>query len=281
MIRKTFHITNDSNEKINVDLRHREDAKEAPAIIIIHGFKGFKNWGFFPDLSERLAMAGYVTITPNFSRNGIGYDYNTFEYLDKFADNTHSHELNDLQIIINQIKEEKIARRTIDPERLALIGHSRGGGTAIIKAAELGDEIKCIVTWSSVNSFNRFSDEQITQWKKDGYIEIENSRTKQMMRINKTYWDDLTKNQKRFDIMKAAATLENPTLFVHGLHDETVPYSSSEELHDACSSYVKRLELIEDTGHTYGITHPMTKDCEAYQTACIVTENWFDNYLNI
>ncbi|MCB0282787.1 MAG: alpha/beta fold hydrolase [Calditrichae bacterium] len=281
MIRKTFHITNDSNEKINIDLRHREDAKEAPAIIIVHGFKGFKNWGFFPDLSERLAMAGYVTITPNLSRNGIGYDFNTFENLDLFANNTHSHELNDLQVVINNIKEEKIGRRTIDLDRLALLGHSRGGGTAIIKAAELGDEIKCLVTWSSVNTFFRFSDEQIRQWEENGFIEIENSRTKQMMRINKSFWDDLNKNKKRFDIIKATESLENPTLFIHGAEDETVHSSSSQELHDSCSSYVKRLEIIDEASHTYGITHPMKKETDAYQTACMLTENWFDNYLNV
>lgn len=281
MIRKTFHITNDSNENINIDLRHREDAREAPAIIIIHGFKGFKNWGFFPDLSERLAMAGYVTITPNFSRNGIGYDFNTFENLDLFANNTHSHELNDLQVVINTIKEEKIGRRTIDLDRLALLGHSRGGGTAIIKAAELGDEIKCLVTWSSVNTFFRFTEEQIRQWDKSGFIEIENSRTKQLMRINKSFWDDLNKNKKRFDIVKSVEKLENPTLFIHGAEDETIPPSSSHELYDACSSYVKRVEVIDDASHTYGITHPMKKETDAYQTACIVTENWFDNYLNV
>ncbi len=281
MIRKTFHVPNKSNEPINIDLRHREDAHESPSVIIVHGFKGFKNWGFFPDLAERLTMAGYVTITPNFSRNGIGYDYNTFEDLDKFAENNHSHELDDLQMVIDQIKNEKIGKRIIDVDRLALLGHSRGGGTSILKAAELGDEIKCLVTWASLTSFFRYSDEHIKKWKKDGFIEIENSRTKQMMRMNKSYWDDLNKNKKRFDIMKAVEELENPTLFVHGKADETVSFEDSELLHKNCSAYVKRLELIENTGHTFGIPHPIEKPTEEYLTAVELTEHWLDNYLNV
>jgi pimeloyl-ACP methyl ester carboxylesterase len=281
MIRKTFHIQNELQEDIHIDLRYREDIKDAPVIIIIHGFKGFKDWAFFPDLSERLAMAGYVTITPNFSRNGIGYDINTFEHLDKFAQNTISHELNDLQIIIDNIKTQKIGKKTIDTDRMALLGHSKGGGLAIVKAAELGDDIKCIATLSSVSTFWRFSTEQIKLWEKKGVIELENSRTKQMMPLNKTFWDDLNKNKKKFDIFKAVEGLDNPCLFIHGDNDETVPHNESENLHEQCSAYVKRLEILENCSHTYGVTHPFKNTTEQYLIACELVETWFDNYLNV
>jgi len=281
MIRKTFHILNSSNEPINIDLRHREDAHEAPTVILVHGFKGFKNWGFFPDLADRLAMAGYVTVALNFSRNGIGYDYNTFEQLDKFAENTHSHESEDLQMVLDGIKNEKIGKRVIDINRLALLGHSRGGGTAILKAAEIGAEIKCLITWASVATFFRYSDDHIKQWKKEGFIEIENTRTKQMMPMKRSYWDDLNKNKKKFDIIKAVESIEIPTLFIHGTGDETIPHLESETLHDKCGSFVKRIELIEGTGHTFGAKHPFDKAREPYINACDFTEHWLDNYLNI
>lgn len=281
MIRKTIHIQNNSSEDIYIDLRHREDIKNAPAIIIVHGFKGFKNWGFFPDISERLALAGYVTFTPNFSRNGIGYDYNTFQNLDKFAQNTISHELNDLQTIIDNIKSQKIAKKTASLEKFALLGHSKGGGICILKAAELGDEIQAVVTLSSVNTFFKFTNEQIKQWGKNGVIEIENSRTKQMMPINKTFLDDLNKNKKAFDILKAVQKIENPSLFIHGNMDETVSHSESEAIHDKCSAFVKRLEIIEEGSHTYGITHPFKSATKQYLIVCDLVENWFDNYLTI
>lgn len=281
MIRKTIHIENDSAEDIHIDLRHREDIKDAPAIIIVHGFKGFKNWGFFPDLSDRLALAGYVAVTPNFSRNGIEYDYNTFQNLDKFAQNTISHELNDLQIIIDNIKNQTIAKKTIDIEKIALLGHSKGGGISILKAAELGDEIQAIVTLSSVSTFFRFTDTQIKEWQKNGVLKVENSRTKQMMPINKSFWDDLNKNKKAFDILVAAKKLENPSLFIHGNTDETVDHIESEAINEKCSSFVKRLEIIDSCSHTYGITHPFNTPTIEYLTACDLIENWFDNYLTI
>ncbi|RMH63695.1 MAG: alpha/beta fold hydrolase [Calditrichaeota bacterium] len=283
MLRKTQRIVNQAGEDIMADIRHREDAREVPVVILVHGFKGFKDWGFFPDLAERLAMDGYVTITFNFSRNGIGYDPRTFERLDLFSENTHSHELDDLQSVIDEVRAEKIARRYADPERIALLGHSRGGGTALLKAAELGDVISCVITWASVASFFRYSEAQIAQWEKEGVIEIENSRTGQMMPIKKSLWDDLNSNKDKLDILKACANLENPALFIHGSEDATVAPSCSEQLHEACSSYVKRLEVIEGAGHTFNVKHPMERDKppREYITACDITENWFDNYLNI
>ncbi len=283
MLRKTLRIVNNSGEDIITDIRHREDAREAPVIILVHGFKGFKDWGFFPDLGDRLAMDGYVTVAFNFSRNGIGYDPRTFERLDAFSENTHSHELDDLQCVIDQVREDKIARRYADPERIALLGHSRGGGTALLKAAELGDVISCVVTWASVASFFRYSKRQIAQWEEKGVIEIENSRTGQKMPIKKSLWDDLNANKEKLDILKACESIENPTLFVHGGADETVDPECSMRLHDACGAYVKRLEVIEGAGHTFNVKHPMDREKppEAYVTACDITENWFDNYLNM
>ncbi len=281
MFRKAYKVKNASSEDIQMDVRYREDAKDAPVIIVLHGFKGFKDWGFFPDLSEHLAEAGYVIITPNLSRNGIGFDFNTFQNLEKFAENTHSHELEDLKTIINNIKDETIARKVADPDRIGLLGHSRGGGLTILAAAELGDTISTTVTWASVSTFFRYSDDQKNQWEKNGFIEIENSRTKQMMRMNKSFWDDLNKNKSRFDILKSCSQLENPVLFIHGKDDTSVPFNESEQLHDACGSYVKRLELIDEADHTFGIKHPMEKKTDQYSAACEMTEIWFDNYLNI
>ena len=31
-----------------------------PVAVLVHGFKGFMDWGFFPHLSRRLAAAGFV-----------------------------------------------------------------------------------------------------------------------------------------------------------------------------------------------------------------------------
>ncbi|MEJ2055758.1 MAG: alpha/beta fold hydrolase [Calditrichaceae bacterium] len=277
MIRKSYTLHNKSNEDLLLDLRYDEGTRDAPGIIIMHGFKGFKDWGFFPNLAGRMTASGYATICFNFSRNGIGSDLNNFTEPDKFANDTYSHQLADAETVLEAVKSGAIGKNIIDPEKLGILGHSRGGAIAILTARNHEDDFQALVTWSSISNLFRYSEEQIKQWEKQGYIEIENARTKQMMRINKTFWDDLNKNRKKYDIIEAVKEVEIPSLFVHGDQDTSVPYSESEALEENCSAYSKRMELIEGANHTYGIKHPFENETDAYETACTLTEHWFDN----
>jgi dienelactone hydrolase len=268
MMRKSFTLLNRENEIIRGDLHYRSGIREAPAIIICHGFKGFKNWGFFPVLAERLADDGYVAVTFNFSRNGIGSDMQNFTELDKFAKNTLSHELSDLKLIIDQIYEKKIGDGFIDTERIGLLGHSRGGGVALLHAAQ-NTRIKALVTWAAISTFHRYDDEQTERWQKNGFIEIENLRTKQMLRLDKEVLDDLLKNRLKLDILAAAQKIKIPTLVIHGDQDTSVPVDEGKVIHENLGCEIKTLEIIEDADHTFQINHPMNSISEYYNIEAV------------
>lgn len=279
-MRQSFNLINSSNEKIRGDIRFREGVKNASAIIICHGFKGFKDWGFFPFLGERLADDGYVSITFNFSRNGIGSDPNNFTELDKFAENTYSTELNDLQCLIDAVHSGEIGKGLIDVEKLGLLGHSRGGGVAILHASN-DERIQALATWSAIARVDRYTDDVLNQWEKNGYIEMENKRTKQMMRLNKVFIDDIRKNKKTLDILNAASRLEIPVLVVHGDSDESVPVSEANEIFEQMGGFGKELEIIEEGTHTFGISHPMLSASSQFETVVDLTESFFDKNLNM
>ena len=281
MVRKVYHIQNKHDEDIALDLRFEEGSRDVPTIIILHGFKGFKDWGFFPDLGRRLTYSGYATVCFNFSRNGIGSNPEIFSELDKFAENSYSHELEDVRAVVQAIEDGTIGKNIIDRERLGILGHSRGGAVALLSAREIEDRFLAVTTWASIANLYRYGDEQIAQWKKRGYIEIENSRTKQIMRINKSFWDDLQANKERFDLLNAVSEIEIPALFIHGAEDTSVPSSESEELFEQCGSFQKKLEIIDNTGHTFGIRHPFDIPTPEYELAVSLTENWFDRHLNV
>ena len=278
MLRKSFTLINASDEYIRGDLRYREDAREVPAIIICHGFKGFKDWGFFPYLTEVLADAGYATVCFNFSRNGIGSDPLNFTELDKFADNYYSHELNDIDVVFQAIKNKNLGSGIINTENIGILGHSRGGGVALLYCSR-NTEISALVTWSSISTVDRYSKEDLSSWKDRGFVEIENKRTKQLMRMNRMFIDDIRKNKKGLDILSAAAQIEVPSLIIHGELDEAVPLAESQQIFENLASVEKQIEIIEGGSHTFNITHPMDSRSVQFETALDLTESWFDKYL--
>ena len=277
MLRRNFSLSNSYGEFIRGDIRHAENVKNAPAIIICHGFKGFKDWGFFPSLAENLAETGYVSLAFNFSRNGFGTDTQNFTNLDLFAKNTYTHEIEDLGCVINAIQNEKIGKGLIDPSRIGLLGHSRGAGIVLLYASK-NKNIETVVTWAAISTVERFSEDQINAWTQNGYIEMENKRTKQIMRIERDLLQDIEKNKSELNILAAAEKIEIPTMLIHGANDDSVSQSESQEIYKHLSSEVKEIHIIEDANHTFGIAHPMQSRSEEYSVVLDLTEAWFDKY---
>ena len=54
-----------------VDVRTGDRRNPRPAVVIVHGFKGFKDWGMFPVVADRLARAGLTAVSVNLSGSGV------------------------------------------------------------------------------------------------------------------------------------------------------------------------------------------------------------------
>lgn len=212
---------------------------------------------------EKLAESGFIAVGFNFSHNGVSADKPMdFTRLDLFAENTHSKELGDLHNVIDYIysNAEKL---NIDKERIALIGHSRGGAAVIIGASE-DERIKALITLASIADVNRYTPEQIKRWREKGYIEIPNTRTNQMMRMNSGFLDDIEQNSERLNIERAFGSLKIPALIIHGKEDLAVKYTDAEKLYTASDKSKTELYIIENTGHTFGIEHPFKGSTKSF-----------------
>lgn len=267
-------IKNKHGDNLTTDFRYDETAENLPLLVFVHGFKGFKDWGCFPYMLDKLTENNIFTLSFNFSYNGVGEEGNElseFTRLDLFAKNTFSRELDDLGSIINFLEDNR-QKYNYNFNNLTLAGHSRGGGIAILKTAE-DKRVKNLITLASVSEFDRYTEERKKEWKEKEYFQILNTRTKQYMRMNYTLIEDLEKNKDRLDIKRAVSKMSVPYLIIHGREDLAVDYSEAVELQSLSNKNLTKLHLIEKTGHTFGAVHPFEGTTEALEKVIDLISN--------
>ena len=239
-------------------------------VVACHGFKGFAHWGFFPYLAKKLAENGLTAITFDFSGSGIGPDRESFTESGAFAGNTLTREQEDLENLVDYAR-----RRKLITGKFGLFGHSRGGGTAILFAAATDSNVSSLVTWSSISYPNRWSSEDVLTWRRQGYADVTNSRTGQIMRLETDLLDDVEMHGKtKLDIEAAAGKIKVPWLIVHGTGDDTVPSSEAERLH-ALSPVVSTLRLIKGANHGFDAKHPLTEVPPVLEKVVLETVKFF------
>jgi uncharacterized protein len=242
---------------ILTDLVFSDVEEQKPIVIFCHGYKGFKDWGAWNLMAETFARKGYFFVKFNFSHNGTTPD-NPEEFLDieAFGDNNYIKELDDLQGVIDYLLLPDFDHaRIIEPQDISLIGHSRGGGICVIKAAE-EERITKLITLSSVSDFgSRFPEEQaLEKWEEKGVSYIVNTRTKQQLPHHFQFYTNFKENEERLTIERAAKELHIPHLIVHGSSDTSVPISESGNLFEW--SPFPELLLVDGADHVYGMSHP-------------------------
>jgi dienelactone hydrolase len=257
IVHQRFSIAASDGETLYGDARFPAQGSSAlPVVIFIHGFKGFKDWGSIPYICESFARHGFYALAFNFSHNGVEGHSSEFTRLDRFARNTFSREVRELHEIVDAVVARTIPDADrVDAKRIALVGHSRGGGIAILEAAR-DERVGAVAAWASVADFNRYSEAQKKRWRESGYFETKNMRTGQIMRLDVTLLEDLEKNEALLDVGAAAAALGRPFLILHGEQDLSVKIDNGEALAAKGTAGMTEFIPIPRTNHTFGAVHP-------------------------
>ena len=250
----------DKNKKVILyDVFHNNDFTKKPLVIFSHGYKGFKDWGAWDLVGEEFAKNNLFFVKFNFSHNG-GTLKNPIDFpdLNAFGNNNYSYELDDLERILTYFKKSN--SKNIDLNTIILIGHSRGGGSVLIKASE-NSLVKSVITWAGVSDFKiRFKENTLgwKDWKEKGVMYVENQRTKQSMPHFFQFYEDFKKNEDRFNIKSAVEKLKIPYLIIHGQKDAGVLPNEGKKLKTWNST--NELKLIESGDHTFSAKHPWKFD---------------------
>lgn len=252
MIKKeAFTIHGAAGKPIVGDCTYDDKNTNLGTIIFIHGFKGFKDWGAHHLTAAFFAENGYRFIKFNLSHSGVTKALmNDVTDMEAFASNTISKELADVDAVITY------AFATYPSANIQLIGHSRGGGLAILQAAK-DNRINKLVTWSAISDFSSlWKKEQEEEWLKTGRIYVENARTKEKMPLNSTLLEDFNKHKESFNIITAAKQIRIPWLILHGDQDINVQFHIAQEL--AQHQLKAKIQKIEGANHVFGASHPYT-----------------------
>ena len=266
----TKHTLDGALGPILVDVLGAGRSSLRPAVVIVHGFKGFKDWGMFPVLAARLARAGYTAVSFNMSGSGVD-DRGESVFPDRFGHNTFSAELVDLGAVLAALAAGQLG--VTAPPAIGLVGHSRGGGISILQAAR-DSRVRALVTWAAISHVDRYPG-QDAEWRARGHIVIENARTKQQLPLYTDILDDILQNRGgSLDIRGAAARIAVPWLIVHGTADPTVPATEAEALARASGRATTELLLIENAGHTFGAAHPLKSESPDLSRVIERTVGW-------
>jgi len=245
-------------ESLRVSFFKKNEIAESKTILFVHGFKGFKDWGFFPYSANYFLDRGFNVISFNFSHNGVEENPLEFTRLDKFAKNTVTREIFELKELIIGIRNGFFGDE-LKNTKLGLTGHSRGGAVSIGVSSLVPDEISAMALWASVAKLNRYTERQKDEWRKAGFFEIINTRTNQIMRLNVELLEDIENNSNGLLNLEAGIkNLKCPLFIAHGGQDLTVPIEEAHMIYDWSNKENTELFILPTSGHTFDVQHPFT-----------------------
>jgi len=268
---------------VRVEAYFPRNGQAAGIVVLCHGFKGHRRWGFLPELCSRLREAGLAALSMDFSRNGYGGDGNRTSEEGRFdpeifRTNTISRELDDLREVVRYISEKGLSGGAPNSLPVGLYGHSRGAISVILHAVETKN-CEAICTWATTSDPNFFSDNQKEVWRRKGFYEFTDSRTGLSLALDIAYLEDLEENAARFRLAERVPRLTVPHLLVHGTLDLVVPSKCSEEIYRAETAMRDKHLILLKTGHTFGFGRDHRGPSPEFETAARETVLWFRKYL--
>ncbi len=241
------------------------DGKPIGVMVLCHGFKGYKDYGFVPLLAQSAADRGLIAHRFNFSHSGMTPKIETFERPDLFERDTWSRQIHDLRAVIEADASGVLPGGQVNGTLpLVVYGHSRGGVTALMTTALLYADSAApparqplgVIAASAPDSSCRLHEDDIHRLRQRGYLETPSSRTGQVLRIGKDWLEDWEQNRNQYDPLDAVKRIGCPVLLVHGQDDATVDVQASLNLAAAAGERAV-VELIPQASHTFNCPNPL------------------------
>jgi pimeloyl-ACP methyl ester carboxylesterase len=222
-----------------------------PVSVLCHGFKGFKDWGCWPPLAERLAASGRALAVFDFSHNGVGERPGELDRADLFAQQTVTRMVADLGTLLDYLDDSGFAHEAgLQRSRhFNVVGHSLGGTVALLRAAD-DARITQVTTLNGCSHLDRFSAAEVERGRAAGRLTVHNSRTGQDLPLDLAWLDDA----RRHDVEAAATQIFVPALVIQAAADEAERADEGRQINAWIPG--SRLVLVPGADHVFGARHP-------------------------
>ncbi len=205
-----------------------------------------------PLLASDLAELGVLVHRFNFSTSGMTNDLSTFARPDLFALDTWTRQVDDVRAVLDAIRDHRLLGSGLPTP---LIGHSRGGATAILCAGRHQDAIGIdrIVTINAVDRCTGYTEEEQCSIIERGSIMTKSARTDQDLRIDAGWIKEQRDDPDAHDVIALARTIRIPMLILHGEDDEAVPALAGRNIANAAQ---KSFIEIPGSNHVLNTRNP-------------------------
>jgi len=150
---KNIPVQGKHQKPVLTDLFYLRNEQPKDIVIFCHGYKGYKDWGAWNLVAEAFANQNFFFMKMNFSHNGGTIKQPIdFPDLEAFGNNNFIKELDDIESVLNWLTHNQTIQQEINLNKITLVGHSRGGGTVLIKASE-NKHITNVISWAGVSDF--------------------------------------------------------------------------------------------------------------------------------
>jgi|WetSurMetagenome_2_1015567.scaffolds.fasta_scaffold03444_10 uncharacterized protein len=229
-------IKNAKGFKLASIINRPDKNRKYPAIILLHGFTGYKEEAHLQELAKTLAQNGFVAI--RFDCSGSGESDGTLE-----KDYLMSNYLEDIECVYSYLRNYEF----VDKNNIGIAGHSMGAMLSIIFASA-HPEIKACVGISPLTTMilGNGIKAALERWQELGWLYRQLSNNGKHIKIPFSFIQDAEK----FNVLDFVGELHCPLAVVIGLADDVVDPDNSRKIFEAANERKEWIE-IEKVGHDY------------------------------